>query len=307
MATLQTSFLQLRFRNPLILASGIMGTSASAMSFTVANGVGGVTSKSLALEPRMGHNNPTVVSFGAGMLNAVGLSGEGVEAGIHELRDFKKRNPHIPVIASVLGGTPEEITEAGVRLSEANPDAIELDMSCPNTGEEHGLPFACSTDMAELTVKVARAKIKLPLIAKLGPNVPNIAEIAKAVESAGADAITAINTMPGMLIDVEMQRPVLKNKTGGISGAALKPIAIKCVYDIYRAVKIPIIGTGGVSTGRDALEMILAGATLVGLGTAVYERGIGVFAEIVKEMEELMAKMGWASLEELRGRAHMQS
>jgi dihydroorotate dehydrogenase (NAD+) catalytic subunit len=304
MSTLSTTFLGTTFSNPIVLASGIMGISASSLGFAMESGAGGVTNKSITIKVRMGHKNPTVIGFPGGMLNAVGLSGEGIEDGIKELQLFRKRFPEAPLIASFFGETIEQFGEVAALLGEVQPSLIEVDMSCPNTADELGAAFACSPDLAVAVTAEVRRATTYPISVKLAPNVPNLAEIARSVEAVGADAITAINTMPGMLIDVEMGRPVLKNKSGGMSGPALKPIALKCVYDIYRAVKIPIIGTGGVSTGRDALEMIMAGATLVGVGSAVWQQGMDVFAQITTEMLQLMTQMGWQDLAQVRGLAH---
>lgn len=301
MSLLHTTFLGKEFTNPLVLASGFLGISASSMGNAVQNGAGGVSCKSLTTRARPGHANPTVLVYDGGMINAVGLSGEGVDDGVEELRMYKKRFPDTPLIASVFGETLEGFGEAAKTIEQAGPDFIEVNISCPNVKDEIGMPFACSAaDAAEVT-HVVKAAVKTPVIIKLAPNVPNFVEIAKKVEAAGADALCAINTMPGMLIDAEMRRPSLKNGSGGVSGPALKPVALKCVHDIAQAVQIPIIGTGGVSTGRDAVEIIMAGATLVGVGTAIHYRGIEVFAKIAREMEELMMELGYGNVDEMRG------
>ena len=181
---------------------------------------------------------------------------------------------------------------------------MEINISCPNVSKEFGVPFAYSPTAVETITKKIKNVSKVPVIIKLSPNAWNIVEIAKAAEASGADALTAVNTISGMAIDVSSHHPILHNKQGGISGPALFPIAIKCVYDIYEAVKIPIIGTGGVTTGEDALAMIMAGATLVGVGSAVYYRGAEVFGKITEEMAEIMQKQNIKSLAEIRGTAH---
>jgi dihydroorotate dehydrogenase (NAD+) catalytic subunit len=186
-------------------------------------------------------------------------------------------------------------------VARARPQLIEVNISCPNVGDEFGTPFAGTCrSAAEVTAAVKRA-VGTPIAVKLAPNVPDIARIAAAVVEAGADAITAINTMPGMIIDAEAGRPVLSNRVGGISGPALKPIALRCVYEIARAVRVPIIGTGGVTSGRDAAEMLMAGATAVGVGSAVWYRGVSALGEIGAELEEFMTQESYATLEAMRG------
>ncbi|MBN1486834.1 MAG: dihydroorotate dehydrogenase, partial [Anaerolineae bacterium] len=183
---------------------------------------------------------------------------------------------------------------------------IEVNISCPNVGDEFGTPFAALPETAAAvteTVKQALAETKIPVAVKLAPNVPGIARIAAAVVAAGADAITAVNTMPGMVIDASAGRPVLSNRVGGISGPALKPIALRCVADIARTVAVPIIGTGGVTTGRDAAEMLMAGATAVGIGSALWYRGPDAMGEIAEELRAFMAQHHYATLAQLRGLA----
>jgi dihydroorotate dehydrogenase (NAD+) catalytic subunit len=183
---------------------------------------------------------------------------------------------------------------------------LEANLSCPNVMREHGVPFAYEPESAAEAVRAVKRRVGgIPLIAKLSPNTHKLVEVAKAVESAGADAINMGNTLgPGMIISLEARRPVLANKTGGVSGPAVKPIAVRCVYDVYEAVKIPIIGTGGVSSGRDALEMVMAGATCVGVGTALCTRGFSVFRKIALEMMDWMDANSVSSIKELVGVAH---
>ena len=177
-----------------------------------------------------------------------------------------------------------------------------MNLSCPNVHNEFGLPFACAASSAEHVTKIVKKNAgKIPVVVKLSPNVPNIAIIAKACAEAGADGFTCINTLSGMVINTETRMPVLSNKVGGVSGPAIKPVAVKCVYDVYRATKLPIIGTGGVTTGEDAIEMMLAGATLVGVGSAVYYRGVDVFSKITKEMNEWGSKNKVKKLSSLIG------
>jgi dihydroorotate dehydrogenase (NAD+) catalytic subunit len=294
--------------NPLILASGILGTEAELMARVARSGAGAVTAKSCSLEPRAGHPNPTVLAWEHGLINAVGLANPGVEAEIEELaRTRALLEPlGVALIASVFADTVESFAHVAGRVVEAGPDLLEVNISCPNVHDEFGTPFAAdAAAAAEVTAAVKEAVAgRAPVLVKLSPNVRDIAEIARAVEIAGADGITAINTLTGMVIDVHARRPILANRTGGLSGPAIRPLAVRCVYDIYRTVDLPIVGTGGVSSGRDALEMVMAGATAVGIGSAVYGEGPEAFGQIATELEDLLGELGYASVEEARGAAH---
>lgn len=294
--------------NPLILASGILGTEAELMVRVARSGAGAVTAKSCSLQPRAGHPNPTVLAWEHGLINAVGLANPGVEAEVEDLVRTKAllRPVGAALIASVFADTVENFARVASRLTEADPDLIEVNISCPNVHDEFAIPFASdAAAAAEVTAAVKEAvQGRIPILVKLSPNVNDIATIARAVESAGADGISAINTLTGMLIDIEARRPVLANRIGGLSGPAIRPLAIRCVYEIYRAVEIPIVGMGGVSSGRDAIEMIMAGATAVGIGSAVYQDGPEVFARIGHDMAKLMVELGYESVSEMRGAAH---
>jgi dihydroorotate dehydrogenase (NAD+) catalytic subunit len=186
----------------------------------------------------------------------------------------------------------------------AQPSLLEVNISCPNVGDELGAPFAGAGESAAAVTEAVKQVASCPVTIKLAPNVPDIARIAAAVVEAGADAITAINTMPGMVIDAASGRPLLHNRVGGISGPALKPIALRCVYEIAQAVSVPIIGTGGVSTGQDAAEMLMAGATVVGIGSAVYYRGVSAMEQIGEELVAFMTQYGFKSVEAMRRRSH---
>lgn len=301
---LQTIFLKKTFSNPLILASGILGVTASSLKKVTDNGCGGATAKSVSLTPRAGHPNPTMMGTEHYFINAVGLSNPGVEKAVEELKKFRQMTDK-PLIGSIFAGTPDEFGEVAAKLCEAPLDFLEVDISCPNVSHEFGRPFAYDKSAVEAITKKVKANSNVPISVKLSPNAWDIDEIAMVAEASGADAITAVNTVSGMAINVSARRPYLSNKQGGVSGPALFPIALKCVFDIYKKVKIPIIGTGGITTGEDALAMIMAGATLLGVGSAVYFRGQDAFAKIVKEMEEIMLAEGIKSLDEIRGCAHL--
>jgi dihydroorotate dehydrogenase (NAD+) catalytic subunit len=248
-----------------------------------------------------------VLDWGPGLINAIGLANPGVEAEVDILRETKARlGPlGVPLIASIFADTAEGFAQVAAQVSEALPDLIEVNISCPNVAAEFGRPFALDAQSAAEVTREVRQATVLPISVKLSPNTPDLVPIAQAVVDAGADALTAINTLgPGMVIDLESGQPVLANRVGGLSGPAVRPIAVRCVYDLARSVDVPIIGTGGVTGGRDALEMIVAGATLVGVGSAVYWRGPEAFAHIGDEMREWMSAHGVRSLDEIRGRAH---
>jgi dihydroorotate dehydrogenase (NAD+) catalytic subunit len=293
---------------PLVLASGILGTEAELMARVARAGAGAVTAKSCSLEPRAGHPNPTVLAWEHGLINAVGLANPGVEAEVEELQRTKALLKPLgsALIASIFADTVDNFARVAARVAAAGPDLLEVNISCPNVHDEFGTPFAADpAAAAEVTVAVKEAVAgRAPILVKLSPNVADIAAVARAVESAGADGITAINTLSGMVIDVHARWPILANRTGGLSGPAIRPLAVRCVYEIYRAASIPIVGTGGVSSGRDAVEMIMAGATAVGAGSAVYGEGPEAFERICGELVALMAELGYEGVEEMRGAAH---
>jgi len=295
-----------RLPNPLILAAGILGTGAELLERVARAGAGAVTAKSCGPEPRAGHPNPTVLDWGHGLINAIGLANPGVEEMATILKDAKGRLEPlgVPLIASIFAETVEGFAKVARRVSQAEPDFIEVNISCPNVAAEFGQPFAADPDSAAAVTRAVKGATHLPIILKLSPNVTDIAAIARAVETAGADAIAAINTVAGMVIDVDCGQPVLANRVGGLSGPAIRPIAVRCVYEIYQVVKIPIIGMGGVMDGRDAVEMIMAGATAVGVGSAVYYRGVDVFGEIAQETAAFMVERGHKTLADFREVAH---
>jgi dihydroorotate dehydrogenase (NAD+) catalytic subunit len=294
--------------NPLILASGILGTEAELMARVARAGAGAVTAKSCSLLPRAGHRNPTVLAWEHGLINAVGLANPGVEAEVEELQRTRALLEPLgaALIGSVFGETVDSFARAASHLVDAKPDLIEVNISCPNVHDEFGTPFAAdAAAAAEVTAAVKEAVGgRAPLLVKLSPNVADIAAIARAVVQAGADGISAINTLTGMIIDVHARRPILANRTGGLSGPAIRPLAVRCVHEIYEAIDVPIVGIGGVASGRDAVEMIMAGATAVGIGSAVYGEGPEVFGRIVGEMTELMAELGYETVDQMRGAAH---
>ncbi|RLT45418.1 MAG: dihydroorotate dehydrogenase [Chloroflexi bacterium] len=312
MPTLQTPFLNRILPTPLVLASGIWGTTVSLLVRAAQGGCGAVTAKSCGPVPRAGHVNPSCVAWEHGLINAIGLANPGAAEEVGLLRQAKTELAAlgVPLIASIFASTAAEFGDVARVVAQAQPDFIEVNISCPNVGSEFGEPFAANPESAaEVTgfVVEAVAPYAIPVIVKLAPNVPSIGRIARAVVEAGADALCAVNTMPGLLIDAQSGQTVLANRSGGLSGPALKPIALKAVYDARRACPhTPIIGTGGLSNGQDAIEMLMAGATAVGVGSAVYYRGSETFSLIRDEMLAWMDAHSITSLDEIRGLAHRE-
>lgn len=301
---MSTSLAGIRLENPTVLASGIMGVTASSLKRVAESGAGAVTMKSIGPEKREGHPTPVMVDVTSGLLNAVGLSCPTLEESLDELKKAVK-DIRVPVIASLYGRTAEEFGEVAEKISAAKPALLEANISCPNLESEYGKPFGTDPETAGKVAEEIKNRTKIPLIIKLTPNVSDIVSIAEAVESAGADMISAINTYgPGMAINIETSKPILSNKFGGLSGPAIKPLAVRCVYEIYEAVDVPIIGVGGIQTGRDAVEMMMAGARAVGVGTAVMNRDLKVFSEICDEVRRFMEKWNYSKIDELVGRAH---
>jgi dihydroorotate dehydrogenase (NAD+) catalytic subunit len=295
-----------RFPNPTVLASGVLGLSQEIFGRLARSGCGAITTKSCSLQPRTGYPNPVIVDWGHGLINAVGLSNPGVEVMVEEIRQARQRLAPlgVPVIASIFANTIYDFGVVARYISEAQPDLIEVNISCPNLDARFEQMFASSPYVAAQVTRRVKENTHIPILVKLSPNVEDIAKIAREVEAAGADAITAINSLgPGLVLDIETGRPVLANRWGGVSGPAIRPIAVKCVRDVCKAIKIPVIGTGGVTDARDAVEMILAGATVVGVGSAVNYRGMSVFEEITCGMAEYMRRHHYARLEDFRGKA----
>lgn len=290
-----------KIRNPTMNAAGVLGISPSLLKRVYDSGAGAVITKSLGPVPRRGHPNPTVVSVAGGILNAMGLPNPSAEYFVDELKILKELG--IPVVASFFGGSVQEFAEMAYVLSRAGVDALELNASCPNVAEEMGMLAADAENIEKVTAAV-KNETKLPVFVKLSPNVTNIKSIAKAAEWGGADAITAVNTLKGMVIDINFRRPVLTNITGGLSGPAVKPVAIRCVYEVAQAVEIPIIGSGGVTSGDDAIEYFLAGASAVEIGTAVMTHGMNVYKDVNRGIKKYLEENGFSSVKEVVGLAH---
>ncbi|CAB1255553.1 dihydroorotate dehydrogenase (catalytic subunit) [Ruminococcaceae bacterium BL-6] len=298
MADLHVTIAGVPFENPLIAASGTFGFGREYGEFFPLSVLGGVSCKGLTLRERMGNPPPRVAETPGGMLNSVGLQNPGIDRFIREDLPWLS-GQGTRVIANIAGSTPEEYCEMAEKLSGTAVDMIELNISCPNV-KEGGVQFGTSCGSVEAITSAVRRFCKKPLMVKLSPNVADIGEIAAAAESAGADALSMINTLTGMRIDVRTRRPVLRNNTGGLSGPALLPVAVRMVWQAAARVKIPIVGAGGVSCWKDAAELLLAGASAVQIGTVFFsdpEAPLG----ILKGLNEYLDQNGISSVGELTG------
>lgn len=267
MVDLSVTLGPLQLKNPVLVAAGTFGYGLEFKEFFDLALLGGVITKTLTPEPREGNPAPRVVETPSGMLNAVGLQNVGLSAFLLE-KWPELKNLGVPVIISVAGFTDKEFVSAVERLQDSGAAAIELNLSCPNVAHGGKRCFAQSAAETLSVVSAARKVSKLPLFAKLSPEVADLPVVAAAAVEGGADVLTLINTIPGLVLDVETERPVLANVTGGLSGPAIRPIAARCIWEVSRQVKTPILGAGGVASGRDALELMLAGASAVAVGTA---------------------------------------
>jgi dihydroorotate dehydrogenase (NAD+) catalytic subunit len=288
-------------RNPTMLAAGILGSTASSLNWAGRSGAGAVVTKSFGLFPNKGYANPTTVEVTGGVINAIGLSNPGVENFKDEL---VKLNKSVPAIASLYGANPEEFSEIAARV-EGLVDALELNVSCPHAMGGCGSTIGQDPLLTADIVRSVKRSVKIPVFVKLTPNVNDIVEIALHAQDAGADALTLINSLgPGMRIDIETGKPILKNKFGGLSGPAIKPVAIRCVYDVFDSVDIPIIGVGGIRDHEDVLEFLYAGASCVQIGTSIMYEGMDIFGKILNGLERFMDERGYGSVDELVGIAH---
>ncbi len=286
----------LKLKNPLMLAAGIMGTTGSSLKRVAEGGAGAVVTKSIGIEPKSGHPNPSMVEVDCGYLNAMGLPNPSYKNFQSEID--VARESGVPVIASIFGGEPDEFREVASAL---RPDAFELNVSCPHA---HGYGTEIGTDPAlvEEITRAVKSAVEVPVWVKLTPNVTDITGIGLAAQRGGADAVVAINTVRGMAIDTESGYPILGNKFGGLSGRAIKPVAVKCVYDLFKTLDIPVIGVGGISDWRDVVEFIMAGARAVEIGSAV-GNNINIFSDISSCMEAFLADKEW-TLSDIYGMAH---
>lgn len=295
---LEVDLCGLKLNNPLILASGILGSHASSLN-RISEHAGALVSKSVGIEAREGYKNPVVINFPHGLLNAVGLSSPGAEAFAQELRNFEGK---APLIVSLFGSTSQELASLTNHFPFA--DAFELNLSCPHA-DKVGLAVGSDPELVKEVVSEVKRASKKPVFAKLSPNIRDITEIGKAAEKGGADALVAVNTVKGMRIDIFSQKPILSNISGGVSGEAIKPISLKCVWDLYERIKIPIIGSGGITTWEDVVEFMLAGARSVQVGSAIFYSNNIFFS--LKESLKAYLNITGEDLPEIVGKAHKKA
>lgn len=286
------------WNNPVTVASGTFGSGAEFAEFVDLNRLGAVTTKGVANIPWAGNPTPRVAETYGGMMNAVGLQNPGIDLFCERDIPFLKQYD-TKIIVNVCGKSTEDYCEVVERLAEEDVDMLEINISCPNV-KEGGIAFGQNAKAAEEITKAVKKYAKQPVIMKLSPNVTDISEMAKAVEAGGADAISLINTLTGMKIDINRRKFVLANKTGGVSGPAIHPIAVRMVYQAFHAVNVPIIGMGGIASAEDAIEMILAGASAVSVGTANFHNP-AVTMEVVDGIEAYMKQYRFTSVSEMVG------
>jgi len=300
---LEVEICQIKMKNPTALAAGVLGSTSASLNWAARSGAGAVVTKSFGLEPNKGYPNPTTVEVEGGIINAIGLSNPGVERFKEEL---KKLDGNVPQIASIYGSTPEDFSQIASKVHNL-VDALELNVSCPHAMEGCGASIGQDPNLTTQIVKAVKKTVKSPVLVKLTPNVTDIVEIARAAESGGADALTLINSLgPGMRIDLETANPVLSNRFGGMSGPAIKPVALRCVYQVSQEVELPVMGVGGIMDYKDVVEFLYAGASCVQVGTAVMYNGLDVFREITSGLEKFMIRKGYQQVEEMVGLAHQK-
>ena len=298
MPDMKVNLAGVELKNPIVVASGTFGFGREYAQFYDLGELGGICAKGLTLHRREGNPAPRIAETPMGILNSVGLQNPGVDDFIaHELPFMRRYDTK--VIANISGNTPEEYGIMCGKLSEAGVDIIEVNISCPNV-KAGGLAYGTRPELAAEVTEVAKKHSTVPVMVKLSPNVTDITEIAKAVEGAGADAVSLINTLRGMRIDINTRRPILKMNTGGLSGPAVLPVAVRMVWEVAQAVNIPILGMGGVAKGEDAAQLMLAGASAVAVGTALFADPFTPI-KVREELAAIAAKQGLPNLRELTG------
>lgn len=301
MSNMKINIAGVEFKNPVMECSGTFGSGMEYSEFVDLNRLGAVVTKGVANVPWPGNPTPRVVETPSGMLNAIGLQNPGIDVFIERDLQFLK-NYDTKIVVNVCGHSTEEYLEVVDRLADTNADMLEINISCPNV-KEGGIAFGVDPKAAEAITRAVKDHAKQPVIMKLSPNVTDIAAMAKAVEAGGADAVSLINTITGMKIDINRRTFALANRTGGLSGPAIHPVAVRMVYQVAQAVKLPIIGMGGIATAEDAIEMILAGATGIAVGTANFYDPTSTI-KVVEGIEEYMIKYGVKDINELIGAVH---
>lgn len=301
-ARLSVEVAGLRLRNPTMLASGVLGYSSASLKRVEEGGAGAVVTKSVGLKPRKGYANPTVFQADCGLINAMGLPNPGIEEFTSEIREAKLEL-NVPLVVSVYGYNVREYAAVASKAADAGADAVELNVSCPHV-KDTGAEIGRSPRLLSDVVAGVKGAVDCPVLVKLSPNVSDIGELAESAAKAGADALTVMNTVRALAIDSETMMPVLSNSVGGLSGPAVKPIALRNVYEVYKRVKLPIIGCGGVRSWRDAAEFLLAGASAVQIGTAVATEGLDVFGAVARGLDSYLREKGFGSVKDIVGLSH---
>jgi dihydroorotate dehydrogenase (NAD+) catalytic subunit len=291
----------LNLKNPIMPASGCFGFGREYSQFYDLSKLGAIMIKATTVEPRFGNPTPRVAETSSGMLNAIGLQNPGLDKVVsNELPWLSQYD--VPIIANVAGSLEEDYIEVAEKISKAsNVHALELNISCPNV-KTGGIAFGTIPEVAKQLTRKVKEVSEVPVYVKLSPNVTNIVEMAKAVEAGGADGLTMINTLVGMRLDLKTGKPILANRTGGLSGPAIKPVALRMIYEVSQAVNIPIIGMGGIETAEDVIEFFYAGASAVAVGTANFVDPF-VCPAIIDELPSLLDKLGYDHISECRGRS----
>ena len=293
---LSVEFAGIKLPNPTILASGILGVSGEILIRVSRAGAGAVVSKSFNRKGREGYRNPSFIEVHGGFLNALGIPNPGMEEMREEVETASKQG--VPVIASVFGFDAEEFAESAAMGEKGGAIAVELNVSCPHV-KEVGVEIGQRPLVVAEVTRAVKSRVRIPVFVKLSPNVTDITEIAKAAETAGADAITAINTVLGTAVDVDSGFPILGGVLGGLSGPAVHPIALRAVYQIRRAVSIPVIGVGGIEDWRGAVQMMMAGASAVQIGSVITSKGLSVFRDVTTGIAKFLELKGYRSVSEI--------
>jgi len=300
MITLGTSVGKLKLNLPGIVASGIMDETGESMARMLDSGAGAVVTKSIGSAPNPGHPNPTFTEVKAGFINAMGLPNQGIELFKTEMDIAVKRGT---VIGSIYGASAKEFSDLAAKMEEYGASAVELNLSCPHA-KGYGMEVGTDPNTVGDIVSAVKSRVNIPVWSKLTPNTHLLKEIGLAVQNAGGDAVVAINTVKAMAISPEFGKPILSNKFGGLSGPAVRSIGVRAIFDLRSVLEIPLVGVGGISDWRDAAQYIMAGASAFQIGSAVANKGIGVFNTINKDLERFMMDFGYGSIKDMVGVAH---
>ncbi|MBM4237202.1 MAG: dihydroorotate dehydrogenase [Euryarchaeota archaeon] len=301
MTSLRVSVGGLVLENPTMLASGVLGETGGSILEVARAGAGAVVTKSIGLVPKDGYSNPTMVELPYGYLNAMGLPNPGIDGFRAEMIEAVRGG--VPVVGSIFASNEVDFAGLARKMEEFGASAVELNLSCPHA-KGYGMEVGVDPETVGKIVQAAKRRVRIPVFAKLTPNAERLVEVGKAVEEAGGDAVVAINTVKAMAISTEFRKPILSNRIGGLSGQAIKPIGVRCVFELYEALRIPIIGAGGIGNWRDAVEYMLAGASAVQIGSGVARKGLGVFRSVCDGLERYLARNGFSDIREVVGAAH---